>query len=277
MNPGGGNRTVRVTVPVADAGLAADRLWQAGASAFEEREVPGAVVLEAGGDSGVAAGRRRRQLARGGGGGGPRRRPRRLAALRPRVRVGERLAVRPPWLPPVGRSSRWWWTRAGHSGRAPIRRPASPSPRWSSGCGPATGSWMWAAAVGSWPWRPWRWGRPLPWAWTSTPRPARRRPPMGSATAQPAASRSRTSSAGATRWWSPTCCSPTSLRSLPPSRVRSSPGRAGGERGARLPAGGGGGGLRPPGVEAPRGRLAGPHPGAVTSSMAVTAEVGMVP
>jgi ribosomal protein L11 methyltransferase len=93
---------VRVTVPVADADLAADRLWQAGASAIAEREVPGAVVLEAGGDPGSL-----------------------LAAVAPRwpaeavvvdldaaldawrpyaraVRIADRLAIRPPWVSPVG-------------------------------------------------------------------------------------------------------------------------------------------------------------------------------
>jgi ribosomal protein L11 methyltransferase len=103
MNPGGGgDRTVRVTVPVADAELAADRLWQAGASAIAEREVHGAVVLEAGGDPA--------SLLAAVAGSWPAEAvvvdlDAALDAWRPyarAVRVGERLAVRPPWLPPVG-------------------------------------------------------------------------------------------------------------------------------------------------------------------------------
>jgi ribosomal protein L11 methyltransferase len=97
---GGGDRTVRVTVPAADADLATDRLWQAGASAIAERAVPGAVVLGAGGDPGsllaAVAGRWPAEtvvvdLAAA------------LDAWRPYARavtVGDRLVVRPPWVAP---------------------------------------------------------------------------------------------------------------------------------------------------------------------------------
>jgi len=103
MNPGGGgDRTVRVTVPVADVELAADRLWQAGASAIAEREVPGAVVLEAGGDPGLLLGAVADRW------------PAEavvvdldaaLDAWRPyarAVRITDRLVIRPPWVSPVG-------------------------------------------------------------------------------------------------------------------------------------------------------------------------------
>jgi len=98
---GGGERTVRVTVPVADADLASDRLWQAGASAIAERAVPGGVVLDAGGDPGsllaAVAGRWPAEtlvvdLAAA------------LDAWRPYARavtVGDRLVVRPPWVAPL--------------------------------------------------------------------------------------------------------------------------------------------------------------------------------
>jgi ribosomal protein L11 methyltransferase len=98
---GGGDRTVRVTVPVADADLATDRLWQAGASAIAERAVPGGVVLDAGGDPGsllaAVAGRWPAEtvvvdLAAA------------LDAWRPYARavtVGDRLVVRPPWVAPL--------------------------------------------------------------------------------------------------------------------------------------------------------------------------------
>jgi len=98
---GGGERTVRVTVPVADADLATDRLWQAGASAIAERAVPGGVVLDAGGDPGslvaAVAGRWPAEtlvvdLAAA------------LDAWRPYARavtVGDRLVVRPPWVAPL--------------------------------------------------------------------------------------------------------------------------------------------------------------------------------
>ncbi len=103
---GGGDRTVRVTVPVADAELAADRLWQAGASAIEERAVPGAVVLVAAGERGSDPGPLLAAVA----GRWPAEAvvvdlDAALDAWRPyarAVRVGPRLAVRPPWLPPVG-------------------------------------------------------------------------------------------------------------------------------------------------------------------------------
>ncbi|HET6950135.1 MAG TPA: 50S ribosomal protein L11 methyltransferase [Acidimicrobiales bacterium] len=106
------SRAVRVTVPAAEAELAADALWQAGAVAIEERAAPGGtVVLVAGGPA-------------GGGGAGPGRdgTERLLAAAAGRwpaeveevdlgaaldawrafarpVRVGRRLVVRPPWVP----------------------------------------------------------------------------------------------------------------------------------------------------------------------------------
>ncbi len=101
MAEGGGDRTVRVTVPVADADLATDRLWQAGASAIAERAVPGGVVLDAGGDPGsllaAVAGRWPAEtvvvdLAAA------------LDAWRPYARavtVGDRLIVRPPWVAPL--------------------------------------------------------------------------------------------------------------------------------------------------------------------------------
>jgi ribosomal protein L11 methyltransferase len=100
VSEGGGDRTVRVMVPVADAEGAADRLWQAGASAIAERAVPGGVVLDAGGDprSLLAAVADRWpaevvavDLAAA------------LDAWRPYARavtVGDRLVVRPPWVPP---------------------------------------------------------------------------------------------------------------------------------------------------------------------------------
>ena len=101
MAEGGGERTVRVTVLVADADLATDRLWQAGASAIAERAVPGGVVLDAGGDPGslvaAVAGRWPAEtlvvdLAAA------------LDAWRPYARavtVGDRLVVRPPWVAPL--------------------------------------------------------------------------------------------------------------------------------------------------------------------------------
>lgn len=101
MAEGGGDRTVRVAVPVADADLATDRLWQAGASAIAERAVPGGVVLDAGGDPGsllaAVAGRWPAEtvvvdLAAA------------LDAWRPYARavtVGDRLIVRPPWVAPL--------------------------------------------------------------------------------------------------------------------------------------------------------------------------------
>ena len=101
MSHGGGDCTVRVTVPVADADLAADRLWQAGASAIVERTVPGGVVLDAGGDpEALLAAVADRwpgeaivvDLAAA------------LDAWRPYARavtVGDRLVVRPPWVPPA--------------------------------------------------------------------------------------------------------------------------------------------------------------------------------
>jgi ribosomal protein L11 methyltransferase len=101
VSEGGGDRTVRVTVPVADADLAADRLWQAGASAIAERTVPGGVVLDAGGDPepllAAVADRWPAEtvvvdLAAA------------LDAWRPYARavaVGDRLVVRPPWVAPA--------------------------------------------------------------------------------------------------------------------------------------------------------------------------------
>jgi ribosomal protein L11 methyltransferase len=102
MRPGGGDRTVRVTVPVADAELAADRLWHAGASAIAEREVPGAVVLEAGGDPGsllpAVADRWPAEAVVVDLDSA-------LDAWRPyarAVRIADRLVIRPPWVAPVG-------------------------------------------------------------------------------------------------------------------------------------------------------------------------------
>jgi ribosomal protein L11 methyltransferase len=48
-------RTVRVTAPAAEAELAADALWQAGAVAIEERAAAGSVVLVAAGPGGAGA------------------------------------------------------------------------------------------------------------------------------------------------------------------------------------------------------------------------------
>ena len=101
MSEGGGDRTVRVTVPVADAELAADRLWQAGASAIEERLVPGGLVLVAGGEPGpllsAVADRWPAEAVVVDLDAA-------LDAWRPyarAIRVGDRLVVRPPWLPPA--------------------------------------------------------------------------------------------------------------------------------------------------------------------------------
>jgi ribosomal protein L11 methyltransferase len=102
MNQGGGDRTVRVTVPVADAELAADRLWQAGASAIEERAVPAGVVLEAGGDPGsllaAVADRWPAEAVVVDVDAA-------LDAWRPYARpveVGDRLVIRAPWVPSPG-------------------------------------------------------------------------------------------------------------------------------------------------------------------------------
>ena len=102
MSEGGGDRTVRVTVPVVDAELAADRLWQAGASAIEERVVPSGLVLVAGGEPGpllsAVADRWPAEAVVVDLDAA-------LDAWRPyarAIRVGDRLVVRPPWLPPAG-------------------------------------------------------------------------------------------------------------------------------------------------------------------------------
>ena len=50
------SRTVRVTAPAAEAELAADALWQAGAVAIEERPAAGSVVLVAAGRGGADPG-----------------------------------------------------------------------------------------------------------------------------------------------------------------------------------------------------------------------------
>jgi ribosomal protein L11 methyltransferase len=96
---------VRVAVPAADADVAADAMWQAGATAIEERDTPSGLLLVAG-------------AAPGGDIGGllaavDRRWPAEvvvvdidaaLDAWKPfaqAVRAGDRLVVRPPWVPAI--------------------------------------------------------------------------------------------------------------------------------------------------------------------------------
>jgi ribosomal protein L11 methyltransferase len=94
------SEAVRVAVPAAQAELAADALWQAGAAAIEEQ--PG-VLIAALGDGGdpaplvaAVAGRWRAEVVTVDLDGA-------LDAWRPHARavtVGDRLVVRPPWVDP---------------------------------------------------------------------------------------------------------------------------------------------------------------------------------
>jgi ribosomal protein L11 methyltransferase len=98
-------QVVEVTAPAAEAELAADTLWAAGAVAVEERVTPAGTVLVAATVDGDPAG----LLAAAAAG----RWPSRVRAIdldaaldawrdhaRP-VAVGDRLRIRPPWLPPA--------------------------------------------------------------------------------------------------------------------------------------------------------------------------------
>jgi ribosomal protein L11 methyltransferase len=101
--PGTVTSVVRVAVPAADLDVAADAMWQAGAIAIEERDTPTGPVLVAGVAPGADIGRLLAAVDR--------RWPAEVAAVdidaaldawKPyarAVRAGERLVVRPPWVP----------------------------------------------------------------------------------------------------------------------------------------------------------------------------------
>jgi ribosomal protein L11 methyltransferase len=103
--PGTPTSVVRVAVPAADADLAADALWQAGAAAIEERDTPTALLLVAGVAPGAEIGPLLAAVDR--------RWPAEVAAVdidpaldawKPfarAVRAGDRLVVRPPWVPAI--------------------------------------------------------------------------------------------------------------------------------------------------------------------------------
>jgi ribosomal protein L11 methyltransferase len=94
---------VRLAVPAADADVAADTMWQAGAIAIEERDAPTGLVLVAGVAPGADIGRLLAAVDR--------RWPAEVVAvdidaaldawkpLARAVRTGDRLVVRPPWVP----------------------------------------------------------------------------------------------------------------------------------------------------------------------------------
>jgi len=103
-SPGASTSVVRVTVPAGDADVAADAMWQAGAVGIEERDTPTGLLLVAaapGGDIG-------RLLA-----AVDHRWPAEVVAVdidaaldawKPfaqAARVGDRLVVRPPWVPAI--------------------------------------------------------------------------------------------------------------------------------------------------------------------------------
>jgi ribosomal protein L11 methyltransferase len=102
-SPGTATSVVRVAVPVADADVAADAMWQAGAIAIEERDTATGLLLVAGVAPGADIGRLLAAVDR--------RWAAELAAVdihaaldawKPyarAVRAGERLVVRPPWVP----------------------------------------------------------------------------------------------------------------------------------------------------------------------------------
>jgi ribosomal protein L11 methyltransferase len=94
---------VRAAVPAADADVATDAMWQAGAIAIEERDTPSGLLLVAGAAPGADIGRLLAAVDR--------RWPAEVVAVdidaaldawRPfarAVRAGDRLVVRPPWVP----------------------------------------------------------------------------------------------------------------------------------------------------------------------------------
>jgi ribosomal protein L11 methyltransferase len=94
-----------VAVPAADADVAADAMWQAGAIAIEERDTPPGLVLVAGAAPGADIGGLLAAVDR--------RWPAEVAAVdidaaldawKPfarAVRAGDRLVVRPPWVPAI--------------------------------------------------------------------------------------------------------------------------------------------------------------------------------
>jgi ribosomal protein L11 methyltransferase len=96
---------VRVAVPAADADVAADAMWQAGAIAIEERDTPSGVLLVAGAAPGADIGGLLAAVDR--------RWPAEVVAVdidaaldawKPfarAVRAGDRLVVRPPWVPAI--------------------------------------------------------------------------------------------------------------------------------------------------------------------------------
>jgi ribosomal protein L11 methyltransferase len=101
--PGTSTSVVRAAVPAADADVAADAMWQAGAIAIEERDTPTGPLLVAGVAPGADIGRLLAAVDR--------RWPAEVAAVdidaaldawKPfarAVRAGDRLVVRPPWVP----------------------------------------------------------------------------------------------------------------------------------------------------------------------------------
>ncbi len=96
---------VRAAVPAADADVAADAMWQAGAIGIEERDTPSGVLLVAGAAPGADIGGLLAAVDR--------RWPAEVVAVdidaaldawKPfarAVRAGDRLVVRPPWVPPI--------------------------------------------------------------------------------------------------------------------------------------------------------------------------------
>jgi ribosomal protein L11 methyltransferase len=107
-SPGTSASVIRVAVPAADADDAADAMWQAGAIAIEERDTPSGLLLVAGAAPGADIDGLLAAVDR--------RWPAEVVAVdidaaldawKPfarAVRVGDRLVVRPPWVPapPVG-------------------------------------------------------------------------------------------------------------------------------------------------------------------------------
>jgi ribosomal protein L11 methylase PrmA len=104
-SPGMSTSVVRVAVPAADADVAADAMWQAGAIAIEERDTPSGVLLVAGAAPGADIGGLLAAVDR--------RWPAEVVAVdidaaldawKPfarAVRAGDRLVVRPPWVPAI--------------------------------------------------------------------------------------------------------------------------------------------------------------------------------